>query len=63
MQWCLLAEINEAEALGELRNKLLESVLISILVIMMVFIRLSSHFIRKIVEQARKVRKKKEKRE
>ncbi len=57
MKWCLLAEIDETEALGELRNKLLKTMFISligILVIIGVFILLSGYLIKKIVKEARK---------
>ncbi len=57
MNWCLLAEIDETEALGNLRNKLLKTafmVLIGITVIIAVFIFLSGYLIEKIVKEARK---------
>lgn len=51
---CLLAEIDESEALGELRAKLLISgivIAIILVIIMMFFVFLSEGFIRKIVAQ------------
>lgn len=61
MRWCLLAEIGEAEALGELRDKLLKTafiVLIGIVVVMGVFILLSGYLIEKIIKEAKKDKKK-----
>ncbi len=60
MQWCLLAEIDEAEVLGGLRDELLRTVfitLIGIVVIMMVFIFLSGYLIEKLVKEVKKNRK------
>ncbi len=51
MKWCLLAEIDETEALGELKIQLVKSALMS-LIIMVLFIFLANYFIRKIVKQA-----------
>lgn len=50
MQWCLLVEIDEAEALGELKIQLIKSALIS-LIIMVFFIFLAEYLIRGIVKQ------------
>ena len=50
MNWCLLAEIDEAEALGELKIQLVKSALMS-LTIMVLFIFLAEYVIRKIVKQ------------
>ncbi len=50
MQWCLLAEIDESEALGELRIELIKSALVS-LVIMVLFIFLAEYLIRGLVKQ------------
>lgn len=57
MPWCLLAEIDEEEALDKLKDELLKTVfivLIAILVIMMVFIFLSGYLIEKLVKEAKK---------
>ncbi len=61
MQWCLLAEIDESEALGNLRNKLLKTafiVLIVIIVVMMVFILLSGYLIEKLVKESKRNKRK-----
>ena len=50
MQWCLLAEIDEAEALGQLKIELIKSALMS-LSIMVFFIFLAEYIIRGIVKQ------------
>ncbi len=50
VQWCLLTEIDESEALRELKIQLFKSALIS-LIIMVFFIFLAEYFIRKIVKQ------------
>ena len=50
MQWCLLAEINEREAVGLLRNKLIESgmlILIGILILMVIFILIANRILLK----------------
>ncbi len=55
MKWCLLAEIDETEALSELRDKLIISafvISIIILIIIVFFIFLSGSFIKRLVEQA-----------
>ncbi len=60
MRWCLVAEIDEAEAIGKLNNELLKSaliILIIISVIMIFFIFLSDYFIRGIVKQAKITKK------
>ncbi len=50
MRWCLLAEIDEAEALGELKIQLFKSAIFS-LIIMIFFIFLAEYLIRGIVKQ------------
>ena len=53
-EWCLLAEINEREAIGVLKDKLLLSAIIisiAISAIMVFFIFLSDYFIRKLIRE------------
>ena len=53
MQWCLLVEIDEAEALGLLKSELLKSALLTAIatsIMMVFFIFLSDYFIRRAVE-------------
>lgn len=56
IQWCVLAEIDEAEVLGVLRNELLSSILIILIIIailMVFFVFISGRLVRKIIKQAR----------